>query len=232
MVTTASIKDLRASVTYDALLRAFDKKFENGLRNDWATICEHVNQWAKSKGWRSQPRGVMELYHNLMGELAEMWEEFRKSRLDLYFTTKAGEIVGGDQLVLVESQPENFKPEGFWVELADLVIRCADAVTEFDLPMHLHGEFLTDDLREFSSGEVSLMGGLTKLSRHVGLLAPVVLTETTTFATMPALRHTPRAIVRNAFIFAEVFNVDLLQLLQIKMRYNHTRPVRHGNKLA
>lgn len=70
--------------------------------NDWA---KQIYAWCERKGWNENLQ-LGNMVANLHTEISEAWEEYRN-----------GHLVGE-----VYSSP-NGKPEGFGVELADLIIR-------------------------------------------------------------------------------------------------------------
>lgn len=76
--------------------------------DDWS---DEIHRWAVSKGWWESPRNKGELIALVHSEASEALEEWRMGRIDTW------EHV--DELGVT-------KPEGFYIELADVVIRVMD----------------------------------------------------------------------------------------------------------
>ncbi len=80
-------------------------------------LMTRAHATATEKGWWDQRRNVGEAIALMHSELSEALEEYR-----------AGRPLG-------ENRVEDGKPEGFTVELADLLIRVADLAQGFELPL-------------------------------------------------------------------------------------------------
>ena len=107
------------------------------------------------------------------------------------------------------------RPEGVWVELADVVIRCADAMAarkyNFDIlkigikiQFYLFGEFVA-----FLHSEVAIMW-ITGDYEIIGLQL--------------------RKIIAAVYLFADHNNIDLDAIIERKCAYNATRPYKHGKR--
>jgi NTP pyrophosphatase (non-canonical NTP hydrolase) len=85
------------------------------------TLIRESNQTAKSKGWWDDPdRNIGEILALIHSEVSEALEVYR--------------LKGKDSLK-ENWLHENGKPEGFTVELADVIIRIADLCGELDLDL-------------------------------------------------------------------------------------------------
>lgn len=73
-----------------------------GTMNDWA---KYIDDWCTRKGW-NENLVLGNMVSNLHSEISEAWEEIRNGR-------QIGEVY----------YSEGGKPEGFPIELADLIIR-------------------------------------------------------------------------------------------------------------
>lgn len=229
-----SVKEIRKTVDPQSLTARFEEKLRNGFAARWLKFCARVSAWAQLKGWRSSPRGIMEFNFNATGELAEAWEEFRKQKLDLYFSEPSNPGKEYDNSIMpeVDLEPGRFKPEGFWVELADLVIRLADTITEFELPNTLNLGLFEDTVANLDEhGGLSLMRGLSEVKYALRELDQCEKDDVT-FVQFTNLTTVPCDVVVACFTFAEIYDVDLWSLLDLKMRYNDTRAARHGGKVA
>ena len=85
------------------------------------SLIQESHQTAKSKGWWDDPdRDVGELLALIHSEVSEALEVYR---------VKGKDSIGENWL------DEKGKPEGFTVELADVIIRIADLCGEFELDL-------------------------------------------------------------------------------------------------
>lgn len=71
-----------------------------------------------SKGWWEGERSIAEQLANIHGEASEAWEQHRVEKDPTYWY-----------------YGENDKPEGFPVELADIVIRVMDTCQAYDIDL-------------------------------------------------------------------------------------------------
>lgn len=171
---------------------------------DFATLVPVAHELATLKGWwptNHDDRPTDEIIANYHAEISEAWEEYRGDRLNTWY------------------QPDG-KPEGFFVELADLVIRIADAtgsehretsypVSAFDLARVQHAERA---FYKYIDGR-SPAGVICELHEAI------------------AECQYPWAV----YIcerYAKNNGVDFYAIVREKMAYNAGRPYRHGGKLA
>tara|TARA_B100000945_G_C20219122_1_gene519747 strand:+ start:101 stop:424 length:324 start_codon:yes stop_codon:yes gene_type:complete len=98
-------------------------------------LIEKSHDIAISKGWWDQEREIPELIALIHSELSEALEEYRVSEnLDIRY--------------------ENNKPEGFVVELADVLIRIFDLSGKYkiDLKKALETKLKYNETREYRHG--------------------------------------------------------------------------------
>lgn len=88
---------------------------------DIETVINQSHQTAIGKGWWSTDREVPELLALVHSEVSEALESYRET--------------GTEHLNKVWYEEKNGKPEGFTVELADIIIRIADMCGEFNLDL-------------------------------------------------------------------------------------------------
>jgi len=145
---------------------------------------------AKAKGFRDNPRTVAEENMLIRSELAEAFEAYRDG--DVLFILRDG------------------KPEGILVELADVVIRCAETAEH-------HGM----DLSKPVPCEPAPYGLVEILEAANNCLAHDHISE-----------HALVCIVRLMFSAADQWanSIGLWTAIEIKMDYNATRPRMHGGK--
>lgn len=82
--------------------------------DDW---CKYIAEWGKRKGWEFEEKDLPEKLMLVVTELAEAMEEYRNGALDVYFS------------------PQD-KPEGFYIECADAVIRIMHIFGKFGISMN------------------------------------------------------------------------------------------------
>ena len=108
-------------------------------------LQKEIYAWAQSKGWWEKERNIGELLMLMVSELSEAMEEWRHDRMETWYSD-SGSSVSPD------------KPEGFGIELADVIIRV------LDLAEHL--EFNMDELVK-----IKMEHNETRDYRHGGLRA-------------------------------------------------------------
>lgn len=158
---------------------------------DFNSLVPVAHGIALLKGWwqdGTAARPLDEIIANCHAEVSEAWEEYRAGRMATWYESS-----------------ESTKPEGFWVEISDLVIRIADSVGA--------GLSYEDDDRQDPD-----IGSATSIAEFVCLLHREMVMD---------LR-----CVRLCELFAQRHNVDLYAIIRLKLAYNVTRPYRHGNKKA
>lgn len=179
-------------------------------------LQQRSHDLARAKGWWDGERDPDEVYANLASEISEAWEEYRSGRpleqirLWYYGVPRIVATAKGNEqwATLNEEAATGHKPEGFFVELADLVIRIADAAQAWGLEL-----FFMD-------------GGLC--TKSVPKLV-CYLHEQITKAMMP--QHAVECLsmcVCSCFFFAKMHGADLWKIIDLKAAYNATREKRHG----
>ena len=91
------------------------------IMNEWGRL---IDEWCDRKGW-NQNLVMGNMIANLHSEISEAWEEIRNghSIKEVYFTTSQLDING-------DNTP---KPEGFGIEMADLIIRILHICAHYGL---------------------------------------------------------------------------------------------------
>ena len=164
---------------------------------DWQSLVRVAHGMAVEKGWWDDGianRPSEDIVNNFHAEVSEAWEEYRAGRMATWYADP--------QAVLAGKLP---KPEGFFVELADLLIRIADAAGAHRIECDTDTEY---DLSEDTVGQ-----SINYLHYHL-------CNEHYSYA------------VEDCFGIAEANNHDLWATIREKLSYNATRPYRHGGKRA
>lgn len=177
-------------------------------------LCKRSYDTAVTKGWHKEPRSlgeVIALFHSEVSEALECWRD---------------PIHKLDEIWHVDG-----KPEGFVIELADLLIRIGDTNVDMGLSV---SEFMRDP-RIIGLGSVlggngvdksSIPDWLSLIHRHLshafemgsGHLDDVAFFLAETMEEVGSLcRH---------------HGLDLEKALLLKMDHNDLRPYRHGGKRA
>jgi hypothetical protein len=165
---------------------------------DFDSLTCVAHAMAVEKGWWEGERSAVECRVNFHAELSEAWEEYRCGRMATWYADSASVLRSG-------GVP---KPEGFWVEIGDLLIRIADYVGSRKTGVRPCGVM---DHRGAALESVSVMiWDLHSLVAEQEFLGAVEVCED----------------------FASFHNVDLYAIIREKLRYNATRPHRHGGKRA
>lgn len=161
---------------------------------DFAILVPVAHKIAVDKGWWKDgidKRPMAEIIANYHAEVSEAWEEYRAGRMSTWYTEGTR------------------KPEGFWVEIADLLIRIADAI---------------------GSGREHTTAHTRKLTPAIDIVSRISHAEFINY--LHAWINRGEHVVSYCERFAMFNNVDLYAVVREKLRYNTSRPYRHGGKLA
>lgn len=169
-------------------------------------LCTRSHAMAKEKGWWDETRSPYELGNLCHSELSEALEELRDGR-------------GVNEIYYRDDKPT--KPEGFPVELADFVIRLADWAASDD------GVCDSGILKAVASERPK--AAERDLQRAIHELHTAVV-EATKDARTHWAGATQICAMGMAFQYAEIHGIDLPAVIELKMAYNATRPIRHGRK--
>jgi hypothetical protein len=156
---------------------------------DWQSLVRVAHGMAVEKGWWDDGianRPLEDIVNNFHAEVSEAWEEYRAGRMATWYA---------DPLP---------KPEGFFVELADLLIRIADAAGAHRIEC---AEPRSQPVFHTISKNVLFLHGAIGQCRWW-------------------------TAVSDCFRIAKANNHDLWATIREKLAYNATRPYRHGGKRA
>ena len=166
---------------------------------DFDSLTCVAHAMAVNKGWWEGERSAVECWVNFHAELSEAWEEYRCGRMATWYAADAASVLRSGGVP---------KPEGFWVEIADLMIRLADyfGSKRFDV------EALSDfDYQGANWNDIPAV--IHCLHSEIALDDCLDASDT--------CEH-----------FAAAHKIDLYGIIREKLRYNATRPHRHGGKRA
>lgn len=190
-------------------------------------LIERSHAMAVEKCWwpdGPEGRSVTEQVNNFHAEISEAWEEWRAGRIETWWHRRDDHGIDREQKWDLHYFRPNemiaggWKPEGFWIEIADLCIRLADTMGAYGW------EWLIQPVAQFAS-EALLVQYL-----HCAVSA---MNE----VNFPRFRiadapQIARVVIAVCIENARIRGVDLLELCELKMAYNATRPIRHGGKRA
>lgn len=169
-------------------------------------LIERSHSMAVSKGWwPTQHDGTAdfsarpwcEQFNNYISEISEAWEEFRARRVDTWFQ-------------------ESGKPEGYWVELGDLLIRIADSLGAYN---------------DSSAASTAYSVAQSAVPQGIPEFVSRLIYVTSLMCDRLKL-NICRQVFDMCFEHARISGVDLADIIEKKAQYNQTRPFRHGGKLA
>lgn len=170
-------------------------KIDEVVDFDSLTCVAHA--MAVDKGWWEGERSAVECWVNFHAELSEAWEEYRCGRMATWYADSASVLRSG-------GVP---KPEGFWVEIADLMIRLADY---------------------FGAKKYERSWDQLEVDCFYWDCVPQVVDELHDLISSNEFD----GVVESIEAFAGFHKVDLWSIIREKLRYNATRPHRHGGKKA
>jgi len=171
-------------------------KIDEVVDFDSLTCVAHA--MAVDKGWWDDginARPIEDIVNNFHAEASEAWEEYRAGRMNTWYADP--------QAVLSGTLP---KPEGFYVELADLLIRIADAAGAHRVDV----------------GKVYFAGSGFRMATNKTILVLHNLIADRDF----------EEVIDECLSFAVNNEHDLWATIREKLCYNATRPHRHGGKRA
>lgn len=184
-----------------------------------ADIIHEAHATACEKGWHERP---------LRNEAGELDVDRVAAKLALIHSeiTEAWECWDADEIDIRESA--SGKPEGFFIELADVVIRVGDLLGAlniygrypgFDLLEHIQPQ--TDRLPDGPTAAELFMTCHATVSQALEHLRDSNLQGQESFA---------NSLIKTMILCTRFGESELVVAVRIKMAYNRTRPHRHGGK--
>jgi hypothetical protein len=184
-------------------------------------LIERSHAMAVLKGWwpEGEQRSVVDQVNNFSAEISEAWEEYRAGRVETWYSDQ----YDGDSI-----SPLSKKPEGFWVEVADLLIRLTDTMGAYGWT---YSELRKCDYKQLDSCNWNLPRLIATLHICVGCLG-IDPDGHIGGGWETGAQRSASGTICLCLLAAQSHGVDLLALCELKMAYNATRSHRHGGKLA
>lgn len=203
-----------------------------------------------SKGWyEGESRSDSEIAQLIVSEIVEASEEVRNRKPKVYVVNDGKdcelEHLGFESCTVIGTTPEHptenrilkyLKPEGESIELADGLIRIGDyfGAHGLDLAQSMQQTGVVDKLNDLTLLQAAraceeFMGhqftALRPLSAHLKIIRILSHVD----AGMSARRAFGEAAVA-ILAYAHLKGHDIEAAVKLKMKFNETRPHRHGNK--
>ena len=173
-------------------------KATSSQHGEYKSLIAHSHALAREKGWWDWPRSPNEVINCFASEVSEAWEEYRVGKMERYY--------------------DGTKPCGFWIEIADLLIRIADYHGHINKPINRRPLGKTD--REMCN---TTAGFIAFLHSVVGEMYA---------ANVRFFRDRSVRIFAACFYAASREGIDLWEEIAIKHSHNQKRSFRHGGKQA
>ena len=150
----------------------------------------------------------------IIEEILEAYRAFDECTPPVYFNVASGEIDPvidpKEYLKFLIDKDQRPKPEGYAVELVDVTMRCLDYTEEKGYTHYLVGRNIEK-----------------KPDKFFRSLIEIACDNNGENAICHSWTH---IIIDKILRFFDVQEWDFLSILELKMRYNQTRPYRHGMK--
>lgn len=179
-------------------------------------VIERAHRTAVEKGWwddadSQDGRNREEAVALIHSEVSEALEHYRDGRMAIFH-----HVTG--------------KPDGFPVEMADVIVRCADLMgrSGFLISTEANKNFFNPSeqiINVIKGKKASAM--LTELHRIIALGAGEHATHTD-----GCFERALESVIWSVYRICKELDVDLEQAIELKMAYNETRPYRHGGRKA
>lgn len=197
----------------------------------WETLLEVAHPLAKEKGWwDDMDRPIDEQVANFHAEISEAWEEYRAKRMETWYSSGGVAVVNVVRNAdgcpgVISGGNDDFtpaKPEGFWVEIADLLVRLADTCGRYGWKPAWDGGNAGGGVRIAAVIDClhacisDICVGHGRVGGEVSRRVEEEIEQVTSIIQAATTHH----------------GVDLWPIVNEKVAYNRTRPHRHGGKVA
>jgi hypothetical protein len=210
-----------------------------------ASLCQRSHELSRSKGWyngeEKDPRPIRLITLLMQSELIEALEEWRSNRKfdEVYFTGRTEKMEfpksSFEEVLKMANEAielKDWKPEGILIELADCIIRIAQRCGSDDIPMQAIIEKAVPKGLLLGDFEEVLATAMADISVSYLVTTPggKGMAEAAALPTKPEFYWA--CAWESLFQFCEKNKLDLWSAIELKEKYNATRPHRHGGKKA
>lgn len=195
--------------------------------DSWFDLLQVAHPASKAKGWwpEHKNRPVQEQLACFHSEISEAFEEFRAGQMETWFSLN-GTKVANDHIyfqgtlayTVVDGVQVAVKPEGFWTEISDLIIRLADSAGKYGWSPKAY------------MPEVGQAVTIPQLICALHACVCGMAAWDDEWHRKDIVEEKLGAILTHVSIYPHAPN--LWPLVELKFTYNHTRPFRHGNRQA
>ena len=188
-------------------------------------LAQQINKTAVDHGFWEEDRNLGEMLMLAVSEISEALEEHRDSHPALWYKHEPACPTAAMHEPLHTTIPCtkcNCKPEGHAVELADCIIRCMDTLYSYDPDNPV-------DISEYITHEKMFrLNSSSTLPENFGEACLSICTEISLAEQSNLVGRLCRAIVLCEELITTTSNYEPLVVVKEKMRYNDTRPYKHG----
>jgi len=182
-------------------------------------LSKQVHAAAKANGFWEGERNVGEIFMLIISEAAEALEAHRKGKFaDLQGYEGERKSVA-DSLLFHIRGFEKYIKDSFEDELADVVIRVLDYAGSRDLDVSIIEGNIEDLSLETNIG--AMLCDTCEYIIQARLSVEYKATDKKVSANL-------RQVLRQVFAIAKFSNIDLERHIELKLKYNKTRPYKHG----
>jgi len=176
-------------------------------------LQKQAHEIAKSKGWWDRERSWEEIVCLIHSEISEAFEEYRVGRMEVWIKYAPG-FEEGNTVTLK-------RPEGFPIELADIVIRLMDWAEH-------------DGVKIAGNYQDATVKGYEFRWHEEGLDIPYQIMRLHSIAFDEEIMYPDNLQYCFALVcvLARSLDIDLEAAILTKMEYNRGRSYRHGGKKA
>lgn len=193
-------------------------------------VADDIHQNAVDHGWWEKERSKEEIFALIHSELSEAVEEVRKGTPPMYvkkWRTNSDECeFEFDIIMTIDGYVEYHfgkKPEGELIELADVIIRILDYLSQLVNGFEFYEEIKANNIKSINK---QYKFGIEKYVEYHSIVSEIFASEI-----MDEIAGMSLLIKLIEHISGIEWGLDLWDAVYIKHEYNKTRPYKHGGKL-